>query len=93
MWLLLQAAWEEVEQSLVELAQTRSRVQQLKNQLQTRKKDAELEVSSIRDELQDDSLALWVHSNSLSAFAVHFMFFAVQTATVIVVFIWTIQCF
>lgn len=58
MWLLLQAAWEEVEQSLVELAQTRSRVQQLKNQLQTRKKDAELEVSSIRDELQDDSLAL-----------------------------------
>lgn len=58
MWLLLQAAWEEVEQSLVELAQTRSRVQQLKKQLQTRKKDAELEVSSIRDELQDDSLAL-----------------------------------
>lgn len=58
MWLLLQAAWEEVEQNLVELAQTRSRVQQLKNQLQTRKKDAELEVSSIRDELQDDSLAL-----------------------------------
>lgn len=42
----------------MELAQTRSRVQQLKNQLQTRKKDAELEVSSIRDELQDDSLAL-----------------------------------
>lgn len=58
MWLLLQAAWEEVEQRLVELAQTRSRVQQLKNQLQTCKKDAELEVSSIRDELQDDSLAL-----------------------------------
>ncbi|XP_004555155.1 HAUS augmin-like complex subunit 5 isoform X1 [Maylandia zebra] len=55
---LLEAAWEEVEQNLVELAQTRSRVQQLKNQLQTRKKDAELEVSSIRDELQDDSLAL-----------------------------------
>lgn len=55
---LLEAAWEEVEQSFVELAQTRSRVQQLKNQLQTRKKDAELEVSSIRDELQDDSLAL-----------------------------------
>lgn len=55
---LLEAAWEEVEQSFVELAQTRSRVQQLKKQLQTRKKDAELEVSSIRDELQDDSLAL-----------------------------------
>ncbi|XP_063323075.1 HAUS augmin-like complex subunit 5 [Pelmatolapia mariae] len=55
---LLEAVWEEVEQSLVELAQTRSRVQQLKNQLQNRKKDAELEVSSIRDELQDDSLAL-----------------------------------
>uniref|UniRef100_I3J0H8 HAUS augmin-like complex, subunit 5 n=1 Tax=Oreochromis niloticus TaxID=8128 RepID=I3J0H8_ORENI len=49
---LLEAAWEEVEQSLVELAQTRSRVQQLKNQLQTRKKDAELEVSTLEVELQ-----------------------------------------
>uniref|UniRef100_A0A7N6AVT0 HAUS augmin-like complex, subunit 5 n=1 Tax=Anabas testudineus TaxID=64144 RepID=A0A7N6AVT0_ANATE len=42
---LLQAAWEEVEQSLLELAHTRSRVQQLKNQLLTRKKEAEQEVS------------------------------------------------
>uniref|UniRef100_A0AAX7SNX5 HAUS augmin-like complex, subunit 5 n=1 Tax=Astatotilapia calliptera TaxID=8154 RepID=A0AAX7SNX5_ASTCA len=54
---LLEAAWEEVEQNLVELAQTRSRVQQLKNQLQTRKKDAELEpllllLSALEVELQ-----------------------------------------
>lgn len=55
---LLEAAWEEVEQSLVELAQTRSRVQQLKTQLQARKKEAELEVSGIGVELQDESLAL-----------------------------------
>lgn len=56
--MLFQAAWEEVEQSLVELAQTRSKVQQLKNQLLTRKKDAEQEVSSIADEVQNDTLAL-----------------------------------
>uniref|UniRef100_A0A8C4HNW7 HAUS augmin-like complex subunit 5 n=1 Tax=Dicentrarchus labrax TaxID=13489 RepID=A0A8C4HNW7_DICLA len=49
---LLEAAWEEVEQSLVELAQTRSRVQQLRNQLQARKKEAELEVSALEVELQ-----------------------------------------
>ncbi|XP_037624764.1 HAUS augmin-like complex subunit 5 [Sebastes umbrosus] len=55
---LLEDAWEEVEQSLVELAQTRSRVQQLQNQLQGRKKKAEQEVSGIADELHNDSLAL-----------------------------------
>ncbi|XP_065812075.1 HAUS augmin-like complex subunit 5 [Labrus bergylta] len=55
---LLQAAWEEVEQSLVELAQTRSRVQQLRNQLQARRKEAELEVSVIADESHNDTLAL-----------------------------------
>uniref|UniRef100_A0A8C7GQ56 HAUS augmin-like complex subunit 5 n=1 Tax=Oncorhynchus kisutch TaxID=8019 RepID=A0A8C7GQ56_ONCKI len=40
---LLQSAWEEVEQSLMELAQTRSRIQQLQTQLHTRKKEAHLE--------------------------------------------------
>ncbi|XP_031719860.1 HAUS augmin-like complex subunit 5 [Anarrhichthys ocellatus] len=54
---LLEDAWEEVEQSLVELAKTRSRVQQLQNQLQARKKKAEQEVSGITDELHD-ALAL-----------------------------------
>uniref|UniRef100_A0AAQ4S3Z2 HAUS augmin-like complex, subunit 5 n=1 Tax=Gasterosteus aculeatus aculeatus TaxID=481459 RepID=A0AAQ4S3Z2_GASAC len=49
---LLEDAWEEVEQSLVELAQTRSRVQQLQSQLQARKKTAELEVSALEVELQ-----------------------------------------
>lgn len=58
MCVLFQAAWEEVEQSLVELAQTRSRVQQLKNQLLTRKKEAEEEVSGIADEFNNDTLAL-----------------------------------
>lgn len=53
-----QDAWEEVEQSLVELAQTRSRVQQLQSQLQARKKTAELEVSGIADELHNDTMAL-----------------------------------
>lgn len=53
-----QAAWEEVKQTLVELAQTRSRVQQLQNHLQARKKEAELEVSGIVDELQNDTLQL-----------------------------------
>ncbi|GAA6214073.1 HAUS augmin-like complex subunit 5 [Lates japonicus] len=57
---LLQDAWEEVEQSLVELAQTRSRVQQLKNQLQARRKEADQEVSVIADELNNDTLALSV---------------------------------
>ncbi|KAF0042138.1 hypothetical protein F2P81_005670 [Scophthalmus maximus] len=57
---LLQDAWEEVEQSLLELAQTRSRVQQLKNQLQARRKEAEQEISVIADELHNDTLALSV---------------------------------
>ncbi|XP_041861816.1 HAUS augmin-like complex subunit 5 isoform X2 [Melanotaenia boesemani] len=55
---LLEAAWEEVQQSLVELAQTRFRVQQLKNQLQIRKEEAEHEVSGVSDEFHNDSLAL-----------------------------------
>ncbi|KAK2835529.1 hypothetical protein Q5P01_016013 [Channa striata] len=54
---LLQAAWKEVEQNLVELAQTRARVQQLKLQLLARKKEAEQEVSGIAD-AHDDTLAL-----------------------------------
>lgn len=58
MYVLFQAAWEEVEQSLVELAQTRSRVQQLKKQMLTRKKEAEQEVSGFADEVHNDTLAL-----------------------------------
>lgn len=56
--LFFQAAWEEVEQSLVELAQTRSRVQQLHSQLQARKKEAQMEVSATVEELHNDTLAL-----------------------------------
>lgn len=56
--MFFQAAWEEVEQSLVELAQTRSRVQQLQSQLQARKKQAEMEVSATVEELHNDTLAL-----------------------------------
>ncbi|KAM3620011.1 uncharacterized protein V6R79_017049 [Siganus canaliculatus] len=56
--MLLEAAWQEVEQSLIELAQTRSRVQQLQSQLKARKKGAELEVSGFADDLHNDSLAL-----------------------------------
>ncbi|KAM9529931.1 HAUS augmin-like complex subunit 5 isoform 2-T2 [Salvelinus alpinus] len=41
---LLQSAWEEVEQSLMELAQTRSQIQQLKTQLHARKNEAEFEL-------------------------------------------------
>ncbi|XP_070688573.1 HAUS augmin-like complex subunit 5 [Pempheris klunzingeri] len=55
---LLEAAWEEVEQSLVELAQTRSRAQKLRKQLQARKNEAELEVSGIAAELHNDTMAL-----------------------------------
>ncbi|XP_034386014.1 HAUS augmin-like complex subunit 5 [Cyclopterus lumpus] len=55
---LLEDAWEEVEQSLVELAQTRSRVQQLQHQLQACKKKAEQEVSGIADELHSNTMAL-----------------------------------
>lgn len=55
---LLEAAWEEVQQSLMELSQTRSRVQQLKNLLNARKKEAEQEASGIGDENLNESLAL-----------------------------------
>ncbi|KAF3690916.1 HAUS augmin-like complex subunit 5 [Channa argus] len=54
---LLQAAWEEVEENLLELTQTRARVQQLKHQLLARKKEAEQEVSGLAD-VHDDTLAL-----------------------------------
>ncbi|KAM7388231.1 hypothetical protein PAMP_024422 [Pampus punctatissimus] len=57
---LLQAAWQEVEQTLVDLAQTRSRVHQLRNQLQARRKGAEHEVSGFADELHNDTMALSV---------------------------------
>ncbi|KAM9848363.1 HAUS augmin-like complex subunit 5 [Aulostomus maculatus] len=55
---LLEDAWQEVEQTFVELAQTRSRVHHLRNQLLARKKEAEQEVSGLADELHNDSLAL-----------------------------------
>lgn len=53
-----QAAWEEVEQSLVELTQTRSRVQQLQHQLQELRKEADLEVSGTTEDLHSDTPAL-----------------------------------
>lgn len=56
--LFLQEAWEDVEQSLVELAQMRLSVQQLQTQLQARKKEAELEVSGTAEELHNDTMAL-----------------------------------
>lgn len=55
---LLQAAWEEVEQSLVDLAQTRARVTRLRNQLLSQKKEAEQEMSSFVEDLHNDSLAM-----------------------------------
>uniref|UniRef100_A0A8C5I680 HAUS augmin-like complex subunit 5 n=1 Tax=Gouania willdenowi TaxID=441366 RepID=A0A8C5I680_GOUWI len=55
---LLEAAWEEVGQSLVELAYTRSRVQELKQQLDGCKTEALQEVSGLSDELSNDTLAL-----------------------------------
>lgn len=55
---LLQEAWEDVEQSLVELAQTRSNVEKLQHQLETHKKEAELEVSGTAEGLHNDTLAL-----------------------------------
>lgn len=55
---LLQAAWEEVEQSLVDLAQTQARVTPLRNQLLSKKKEAELEMSSFVEDLDNDSLAM-----------------------------------
>lgn len=54
---LFQAAWEKVEQSLVELSQTRCRVQQLQHQLQTLRREAELEVSATTEDLHNDTLA------------------------------------
>lgn len=58
---LFQAAWHEVQQTLVELSQTRSRVQRLKSLLQARKTEAEQEVSGTLDELHDETMALYVH--------------------------------
>ncbi|KAI4789553.1 hypothetical protein KUCAC02_035169 [Chaenocephalus aceratus] len=55
---LLEDAWEEVEQSLVQLALTRSRVQLIQNQLQVQRREAEQEVSGITEELHNDTLAL-----------------------------------
>lgn len=49
----VQAAWEEVQQSQVELAQTRRRVQGLKQQLVVRKKE-----TAAADELHCDAAAL-----------------------------------
>ncbi|XP_041704865.2 HAUS augmin-like complex subunit 5 [Coregonus clupeaformis] len=49
---LLQSAWQEVEQSLMELAQTRSQIQQLKTQLHARKKEAELELLCVESQTQ-----------------------------------------
>ncbi|XP_008328526.1 HAUS augmin-like complex subunit 5 isoform X1 [Cynoglossus semilaevis] len=57
---LLQDAWEELEQSVVELARTRSRVQQLKIQLQAQRTEAEKELSASTDELDNKALALSV---------------------------------
>lgn len=54
---LLQAAWGEVEQSLVDLAHTRTRVMQLRNQLQIHKKEAEQEISGFLEQLHNESLA------------------------------------
>lgn len=55
---LFQAAWEKVEQSLVELSQTRFRVQQLQHQLQTLRREAELEASATTEDLHNHTLAL-----------------------------------
>lgn len=54
---LLQAAWEEVEESLTELTQTRSRIQELQNQLQAHRKEAGLEMTAGGQESQNDSLS------------------------------------
>lgn len=53
-----QAAWENVEQSFVELSQTRSRVQQLQHQLQTLKREAELEATVTTEDLHNGTLPL-----------------------------------
>ncbi|XP_053715627.1 HAUS augmin-like complex subunit 5 isoform X1 [Synchiropus splendidus] len=52
---LLQAAWQDVENSFVELAQTRTRVQQLRKQLLACRKEAEQQVSGGSDKLIEDS--------------------------------------
>ncbi|XP_038144510.1 HAUS augmin-like complex subunit 5 [Cyprinodon tularosa] len=57
---LLDAAWEEVQQSLMELSQTRSRFQQLKHLLKARKEEAEQDMSGIADENINEGLALLV---------------------------------
>ena len=53
-----QAAWEEVEESLMELSQTRARIQQLQNQAQAQRKEAQLEMTTGGQESQSESLAL-----------------------------------
>ncbi|CAL8308303.1 unnamed protein product [Lota lota] len=58
---LLQAAWEDVGNSYMELTQTRLRIQKLQTQLQVHKGEAEQEVSVLGDELH-------VHSPALSVF-------------------------
>lgn len=55
---LLQDAWGDVEQSFVDLAQTRARVTLLRNQLLSQKKEAEQEMSSFVEDLHNDSLAM-----------------------------------
>uniref|UniRef100_A0A8C8GGF5 Uncharacterized protein n=1 Tax=Oncorhynchus tshawytscha TaxID=74940 RepID=A0A8C8GGF5_ONCTS len=71
---LLQSAWEEVEQSLMELAQTRSRIQQLQTQLHTRKKEAHLESvfklemqcviqAAVRNGLRDQCVQMEQHAS------------------------------
>ncbi|XP_013856206.1 HAUS augmin-like complex subunit 5 [Austrofundulus limnaeus] len=55
---LLEAAWQEVQQSLVELSRTRFRVQRLKSLLQARKTEAEQEVSGTLEELHNETTAL-----------------------------------
>uniref|UniRef100_A0A1A8QAS4 HAUS augmin-like complex, subunit 5 n=1 Tax=Nothobranchius rachovii TaxID=451742 RepID=A0A1A8QAS4_9TELE len=55
---LLEAVWDEVQQSLVELSQTRSRVLQLKDLLQDRKKEAEEETSGIFEDVHNETMAL-----------------------------------
>lgn len=56
--MFFQVAWEEVEECWVELAQTRSRVQQLQHQLQAHKKEAELEVSGTAEEPHNDTMGM-----------------------------------
>lgn len=46
-----------VDQSLVELTDTRSRIQQLQGLLLARKKEAEMEVSGLGEEFHTDTLA------------------------------------